>query len=120
MRLLTYGYYRQLSEEALVRNARAGSYFMETLYGIATVKMQGMAERRIAHWLNLEIDTINTDIRVTKMDMLFGGINTFVAACDRVVILWLGTSPVIDNQMTIGMFVAFGAFRGSFLTVLGR
>ena len=119
MRLLTYGYYRQLSEEALVRNARAGSYFMETLYGIATVKMQGMAERRIAHWLNLEIDTINTGIRVTKMDMLFGGINTFVAACDQVVILWLGTSLVIDNQMIIGMFVAFGAFRGQFSDRIG-
>ncbi|MBH1921800.1 peptidase domain-containing ABC transporter [Serratia surfactantfaciens] len=119
MRLLTYGYYRQLSEEALVRNARAGSYFMETLYGIATVKMQGMAERRIAHWLNLEIDTINTGIRITKMDMLFGGINTFVAACDQVVILWLGTRLVIDNQMTLGMFVAFGAFRGQFSDRIG-
>ncbi len=85
LRLLTYGYYRQLSEESLVRNARAGSYFMETLYGIATVKMQGIAERRSAHWLNLEIDTINTGIRVTKMDMLFGGINTLVSACDQVV-----------------------------------
>lgn len=29
-------------------------------------------------------------------------------------ILWLGTSLVIDNQMTIGMFVAFGAFRAQF------
>ncbi|CAI2046353.1 RTX-I toxin determinant B [Serratia fonticola] len=114
LRLLTYGYYRQLSEESLVRNARASSYFMETLYGIATVKMQGMAERRSAHWLNLEIDSINTGIRVTKMDMLFGGINTLIAACDQVVILWLGTSLVIDNQMTIGMFVAFSAFRGQF------
>ncbi|AEF43488.1 Peptide-transporting ATPase [Serratia sp. AS12] len=114
LRLLTYGYYRQLSEESLVRSARAGSYFMETLYGIATVKIQGMSERRSAHWLNLEIDTINTGIRVTRMDMLFGGINTFVAACDQVAILWLGTSLVIDNQMTIGMFVAFGAFRGQF------
>ncbi|MEN4240497.1 peptidase domain-containing ABC transporter [Serratia marcescens] len=119
MRLLTYGYYRQLSEEALVREARAGSYFMETLYGIATVKMQGMAERRIAHWLNLEIDTINTGIRVTRMDMLFGGINTFIAACDQVVILWLGASLVIDNQMTLGMFVAFGAFRGQFSDRIG-
>ncbi|MBU9814928.1 peptidase domain-containing ABC transporter [Rahnella sp. C60] len=119
LRLLTYGYYRQLSEESLVRNARAGSYFMETLYGIATVKMQGIAERRSAHWLNLEIDTINTGIRVTKMDMLFGGINTFVSACDQVVILWLGTSLVIDNQMTIGMFVAFGAFRGQFSDRIG-
>ncbi|AGO56070.1 putative microcin-H47 secretion/processing ATP-binding protein MchF [Serratia plymuthica 4Rx13] len=119
LRLLTYGYYRQLSEEALVRNARASSYFMETLYGIATVKMQGMAERRSTHWLNLEIDTINTGIRVTKMDMLFGGINTLVAACDQVVILWLGTSLVIDNHMTIGMFVAFGAFRGQFSDRIG-
>ena len=119
LRLLTYGYYRQLSEESLVRNARAGSYFMETLYGIATVKMQGIAERRCAHWLNLEIDTINTGIRVTKMDMLFGGINTLVSACDQVVILWLGTSLVIDNQMTIGMFVAFGAFRGQFSDRIG-
>ncbi|ADW76686.1 peptidase C39 bacteriocin processing (plasmid) [Rahnella aceris] len=119
LRLLTYGYYRQLSEESLVRNARAGSYFMETLYGIATVKMQGIAERRSAHWLNLEIDTINTGIRVTKMDMLFGGINTLVSAGDQVVILWLGTSLVIDNQMTIGMFVAFGAFRGQFSDRIG-
>lgn len=119
LRLLTYGYYRKLSEEALVREARAGSYFMETLYGIATVKMQGMAERRIAHWLNLEIDTINTGIRITKMDMLFGGISTLFAACDQVAILWLGTSLVIDNQMTIGMFVAFGAFRGQFSERIG-
>ncbi|BEN18517.1 peptidase domain-containing ABC transporter [Serratia marcescens] len=114
IRLLTYSYYRQLSEETLVRGARASSYFMETLYGIATVKTQGMAERRGNHWLNLKIDAINSGIKLTKMDLLFGGINTFVAACDQVMILWLGTSLVIGNQMTIGMFVAFGAFRGQF------
>lgn len=119
LRLLTYSHYRQLSEDALVRSARASSYFMETLYGIATVKMQGMGERRSRHWLNLKIDAINTGIRLTRMDMLFGGINTFVAACDQVVILWLGTSLVIDNQMTIGMFVAFGVFRGQFSERVG-
>lgn len=114
IRLATYGYYRQISEETLVRGARASSYFMETLYGIATVKIQGMAERRGTHWLNLKIDAINSGIKLTKMDLFFGGINTFVAACDQVAILWLGTSLVIDNQMTIGMFVAFGSFRGQF------
>ncbi|MFM1001224.1 peptidase domain-containing ABC transporter [Yersinia enterocolitica] len=114
IRLLTYGYYRQLSEESMIKSARANSYFMETLYGIAPVKMQGMTERRSTHWLNLEIDTINTGIKVTKMDLFFGGINTFITACDQAVILWLGASLVIDNQMTIGMFVAFSAFRGQF------
>ncbi|EOA1046091.1 colicin V export peptidase/ABC transporter CvaB [Escherichia coli] len=114
IRLVTYGNYRQISEECLVREARAASYFMETLYGIATVKIQGMVGIRGAHWLNMKIDAINSGIKLTRMDLLFGGINTFVTACDQIVILWLGVGLVIDNQMTIGMFVAFSSFRGQF------
>lgn len=114
IRLVTYSNYRQISEECLVREARAASYFMETLYGIATVKIQGMVGIRGAHWLNMKIDAINSGIKLTRMDLLFGGINTFVTACDQIVILWLGAGLVIDNQMTIGMFVAFSSFRGQF------
>lgn len=114
IRLVTYGNYRQISEECLVREVRAASYFMETLYGIATVKIQGMVGIRGAHWLNMKIDAINSGIKLTRMDLLFGGINTFVTACDQIVILWLGAGLVIDNQMTIGMFVAFSSFRGQF------
>lgn len=114
IRLVTYGNYRQISEECLVREARAASYFMETLYGIATVKIQGMVGIRGAHWLNMKIDAINSGIKLTRMDLLFGGINTFVTACDQIVILWLGAGLVIDNQMTIGMFVAFSSFSGQF------
>ena len=114
IRLVTYGTYRQISEVCLVREARAASYFMETLYGIATVKIQGMVGIRGAHWLNMKIDAINSGIKLTRMDLLFGGINTFVTACDQIVILWLGAGLVIDNQMTIGMFVAFSSFRGQF------
>ncbi|EHN0082929.1 peptidase domain-containing ABC transporter [Escherichia coli] len=114
IRLVTYGNYRQISEECLVREARAASYFMETLYGIATVKIQGMVGIRGAHWLNMKIDAINSGIKLTRMDLLFGGINTFVTACDQIVILWLVAGLVIDNQMTIGMFVAFSSFRGQF------
>ncbi len=114
IRLVTYGNYRQISEECLVREARAASYFMERLYGIATVKIQGMVGIRGAHWLNMKIDAINSGIKLTRMDLLFGGINTFVTACDQIVILWLGAGLVIDNQMTIGMFVAFSSFRGQF------
>ncbi|MDX7999404.1 peptidase domain-containing ABC transporter [Xenorhabdus sp. Reich] len=114
IRLFTYQSYRQLSEESLIRDARVSSYFMETLYGIATVKIQGMGERRQNHWINMKIDSINTGIKVTKMNLFFGGVNTFIAACDQIVILWLGGSLVIENQMTIGMFVAFSSYRGQF------
>nr|WP_036779068.1 peptidase domain-containing ABC transporter [Photorhabdus aegyptia] len=114
IRLFTYDYYRQLSEESLIRDARASSYFMETLYGIPTVKIQEMSKRRQSHWLNLKVDAINTEIKVTKMNLFFGGANKFIATLDQIAILWLGVSLVIDNQMTTGMFVAFGLFRGQF------
>ncbi|EBP3772977.1 peptidase domain-containing ABC transporter [Salmonella enterica subsp. arizonae] len=114
IRLFTYTYYRQLSEEQLIMEARVSSYFMETLYGIAAIKMQGMTDRRHTHWFNLQTDAINTGIRVTKMDLFFGGLNIFISACEQTIILWLGISLVMDNEMTIGMFVAFGAYRMQF------
>ena len=113
-RLMTYSTYRELSEEILVRDARTRSYFMETLYGIATIKMQGFSERRSIHWLNLEIDTINTEIKITKMDLLFGGVNSLITACEQIAMLWLGSRLIIDNDITIGMFIAFGVFREQF------
>ncbi|WP_439412121.1 peptidase domain-containing ABC transporter [Enterobacter ludwigii] len=114
IRLMTYSTYRELSEEILVRDARTRSYFMETLYGIATIKMQGFSERRSIHWLKLEIDTINTEIKITKMDLLFGGVNSLITACEQITMLWLGSRLIIDNDITIGMFIAFGVFREQF------
>jgi len=114
IRLLTYTTYRQLSEETIVKEARKESYFMETLYSIATVKMQGIADRRGNRWLNLEIDAINSDIKVKKMELIFGGLNAFISAIDQVVILWLGINLVIINDISLGMFIAFGAFREQF------
>ncbi|MDA5495296.1 peptidase domain-containing ABC transporter [Yersinia intermedia] len=114
MRLVTYSHYRQASESLLVKEAKASSHFMETLYGIGTLKALGLLKNRSQFWLNLNIDTTNAGIRITRLNMLFGGVNAFIAACDQVIILWLGASLVINNQMTLGMFVAFNAYRGQF------
>ena len=114
LRLATYQRYRQAQEEQIVKGARAGSHFMESLYGIGTLKALGITARRAQFWLNLTIDTTNATIRLTKLDLLFGGVNTFISTLDQVVILWLGASMVIDGNMTLGMFVAFNAYRGQF------
>ncbi|QEM89968.1 peptidase domain-containing ABC transporter [Kosakonia radicincitans] len=114
MRIITYKFYRTISEELIVKRARSGSHFMETLYGIATIKSLNLKNRRSQHWLNTNIDVSNASLRQTRFDMLFGGINTFINSVDQVVILWLGALMVMDNTMTIGMFMAFNAYRGQF------
>lgn len=114
IRLGTYRVFRQLSEEQIVKGAKSSSHFMETLYGISTVKALGINNVRSSHWLNLNIDATNTGIRTTRYSMMFGGLNTFISTLDQVAILWLGASMVMDNSMTLGMFMAFNSYRGQF------
>ena len=114
IRFATYRYYRQLSEEELIKEARLNSYFMETMYGIATIKIQGMTDLRINNWFNLFSDKVNTGIRLTRMDLFFGGVVSFIAACDQIVILWVSGRLMMDSHLTIGMFIAFNTFRSQF------
>ncbi|MBZ6709768.1 peptidase domain-containing ABC transporter [Klebsiella quasipneumoniae] len=114
MRFATYSFYRRVTEEQVVKGARANSHFMESLYGISTIKALNLKERRSQHWLNLNVDASNAGIKQTRFDMTFGGINTFITSIDQVVVLWLGAIMVIDNEMTLGMFMAFNAYRGQF------
>ncbi|MGE0972065.1 peptidase domain-containing ABC transporter [Klebsiella sp. WOUb02] len=114
MRAITYKFYRAINEELIVKRARSGSHFMESLYGIATIKSLNLKNRRSQHWLNTNIDVSNAGLKQTRFDMLFGGINTFINSTDQVVILWLGAQMVMDNTMTIGMYMAFNAYRGQF------
>ena len=114
MRLATYRFYRRVAEEQVIKGARSSSHFMESLYGISTIKALNLKERRSQHWLNINIDACNAGIKQTRFDMMFSGINTFISSIDQVAILWLRGIIVIDNNMTLGMFMAFNSYRGQF------
>lgn len=114
LRLLTYKYYRQLSEESIIRKAEAKSHFMESLYGITTLKVLGINEKRAVSWMNLNVNAVNADIKLSKADMFFGGINTLISSLEQIIILWLGALAIINGNMTVGMFVAFSAYRSQF------
>ena len=113
-RFATYTRYRQISEEFLVKTARSGSHFMETLYGVGTLKVLGLSATRSQHWLNMNIDAANAGVRKTRFEMLFTGTNSLIATLEQIVLLWLGATQVIDGHMTLGMFVAFSTYRGQF------
>ncbi|EXI63002.1 colicin V synthesis protein [Mannheimia granulomatis] len=120
LRMVTYLIYRQLNEEQIIKGAKAHSHFMETLYGITTLKSLGLESKRQEQWMSLNADAFNTSIKVTKFDMLFSGIHTFISTIEQILILWIGATMVIENVMTLGMFVAFNAYRGSFSSRMGN
>lgn len=120
LRIVTYNFYRQATEERILKEAKANSHFMESLYGMGTLKTLGIAEHRTQSWLNQSIDAINAGIRISRFDFAFSGANGLIATLDQIVILWLGATAVLDHSMTLGMFVAFNAYRGQFSDRIGN
>jgi ATP-binding cassette subfamily B protein RaxB len=112
--LVFYHAYRHGTQEALIHDARQQTHFIETLRGIASVKLLGLTERRRAAWLNHFVDSLNAKFRLVRLDLLFGSAGNVVTGADRLVMVVFGTRMVMAGTMSLGMLVAFLAYRDQF------
>ena len=119
-RLMAYRPYKQASEEGIVYNAKKDSHLIETLRGMAGIKLLGLRERRRARWLNLLVDAINVGLKTQRYDLIFGRINDSIFAIDRLIMLVIGAHYVMDNKMTVGMLVAFLSYKDQFTGRIGN
>jgi ATP-binding cassette subfamily B protein RaxB len=114
LRCAAYAPYRRASEEAIVRHAREGSHFLESMRGACAIKVLGLEDARHAAWLNLLVDRINAKLAIQKLDILYGTANKVLFGLDRVLILALGAAAVVHNTLSLGTLVAFLAYKDQF------
>lgn len=119
LRLTTYSTYREASEEQIVVSARQQSHFIETLRGMASVKLLGLRERRRTTWLNIVIDSINIRLRLQRFDLIYGRLGDFIFGADRLIMMVLGAQQVMDGSMSVGMLVAFLSYKDQFAGRVG-
>ncbi|GAA4272262.1 peptidase domain-containing ABC transporter [Aquimarina gracilis] len=114
IRLVLYKPYRQLTEEAIVADAKQNSNFMETVRGIQSVKLFGNESQRQTVWHNYYADTMNAGIRIGKLEIGYNAINGFLFGLENIIVIYLAASLVIDSLMTIGMLYAFMSYKRQF------
>ncbi len=114
LRALSLRSYRRRTEEAVVCEAKQSTHLIETVRGIAAVKMLGLGERRRAVWLNHLVDTLNARFRLQSFDLAFGRATEFVSGADRLAMIVLGAGMVMDGRMTLGALVAFLSYKDQF------
>jgi ATP-binding cassette subfamily B protein RaxB len=119
LRLLRYRPYRQSTEQSIVYDARQQTHFIETIRGMASVKLLGLRERRRSVWLNYLVDSINAKLRLQRLDMIFGRANELLFGADRLVMIVLAAEMVMTGKMTVGMLVAFLSYKDQFATRVG-
>ncbi|MCR6686682.1 peptidase domain-containing ABC transporter [Pseudoxanthomonas sp.] len=114
IRLATFRMFRDANEEQIVRSARQQSHLLETLRGVQSLKVAGKEVQRHAAWMNLAVETQNQAIRIAKMGMAYGTANGLIFGIERIVVLAWGAMLVMENSFSIGMLVAYLAYKDQF------
>lgn len=116
LRWISYMPLRHASVEAIVWGARRDSHFLETMRGIKTIKLFNGQEQRRAQWLNLLVGTVNRQLTTQKLRLLFRIGNSLIVGALVILVVWLGAMRVLDGAMTVGMLLAFIAYKDQFLS----
>ncbi len=117
--LARWAWYRPLrnaTEEQIVHAARQQSHFLETVRGLKAIKLFQRQDARRAAWLALLVEQINADVRTQKLQLLYKLLNGLLFGLENILIIWLGARLVLDGSFTVGVLMAFYAYKGQFDT----
>lgn len=119
LRWLSFAPLRQMSAEAIVWGAKRDTHFLESLRGMTTVKLFNAQDERRVQWVNLVVETINRTLATQKITLFMRMANSLLGGFLMIGVVWLGASQVIDGALTVGMLLAFIAWKDQFMTRVG-
>lgn len=98
---------QRISREIFNAKTIEGSYLIEALTGVGTIKSMGIEQTVRWRWEEL----FNKSIKTTFSGQMIGNtLQIFSSTIESVIttaILWVGVWQVINNQLTLGQLVAF-------------
>ncbi len=116
VRWIYYKPLKVLSQEKLIFEAEKDTYFLETVRGIRAIQFFNQQHQRMNQWLNAYVKEVNTDLKSGKLLILFGLINGLLFGIENLSIIWIGIGKIVDGTFTIGIFIAFIAYKEQFKT----
>jgi len=115
LRLAMFRAFRRASEEKIITEATEQSNFMETVRGILTVKAFAREEQRLQRWQNLLADSVNQEVRVQRLTIVFDAAARLIRGVEHVILIYLAASMVLAGGFSVGMIFAFTAYRRQFV-----
>ncbi|WP_150681292.1 peptidase domain-containing ABC transporter [Pandoraea pneumonica] len=118
-RAVTYQSFRLASQDVIVRSARTQSHFLETVRGVKALQLFQKQDERRASWMALLVAQVNAGLRSQKMQLMYQQINGVLFGIEGLLIIFFGAKLVMSGQFSIGMLMAFNAFKGQFNSRVG-
>ncbi len=105
---------RLATEQEIVHHASQQSHFLETVRGIKAVKLFQRQNERRSSWLGLVAEQVNAGVRTQRLSIAFQTTNGLLFGLVGIAILWMGARLALDGAMTVGVLMAFKAYKDQF------
>ena len=113
--LLIYPHLRRTQEETIYAKAMENTHVIESIRASTTVKLFGREAQREAAWRNLYTDFINANVEYGKFTIWQKFAETLLTGLQIVIVVWAAAKMMMgDGSFTLGMLVAFLAYRQYF------
>lgn len=110
LRLSLYPSFKRANHERLLLSAREASFFMETVRGIAPLKLFGVEHDRVQRWQSIKMAVVERDLETQKLDIIFKLASTSISTSRTLLVLYFGARAVIDGELSVGMLMAFSSY----------
>lgn len=108
------------SETIALHAVKMSGKVMQGLQMIETLKATGADDVFFSKWSGLQVLFVNAQQKVLHLQTLLGSLPALTAALTSAVVLALGGLFVMDDELTVGMLVAFTVIVGSFTTPINE
>jgi ATP-binding cassette subfamily B protein RaxB len=112
--LLLYPRLRRRTEEEIVAQANEDTYLMESLRAMRAIKLHAHEAVRESGWRNLYADVISASYRARIVGIQQGLGEELLFGLSFLLTVYLGAMAVLEQQLTVGILLAFLAYRASF------
>lgn len=113
---------RRAAAERLTLAAREQGHFLETLRCITAIKLHDRTAERRSQWLQMAVDVANRDHRTAALLNSAQTLQTLIFGLEHLAVLAWGAHTILQGPaaalpapLTVGMLVAFLAYRGQFV-----
>lgn len=103
---------RKVSREVFSSSAQQNSALVETISGVATIKATATEKELRWRWEEHLTSYLNARFRSQKLGINLQAASGLINSLGSTALLWYGASLVIQDQLTIGQFVAFNMMIG--------
>lgn len=114
VRMLLYRPLLAKTREQIIHSSRQQTHFIESTRGAQTIRLFNGAEERRSGWTNLLADQMNAELDVARLNLGSQTANNLIFGIERVVVIWLGARLALKGDFSVGMLLAFLAYKEQF------